>query len=399
MPEFTYKAQNAAGSMLKGTMEAANEAFVLQSLRGKGYYPIEIKKAVPSRELKMDLFLKVGLKDIAVFCRQFATVISAGITITGGLDIMRQQTENRKLKEILDKIFEEVQKGKSLSESMRQFKEFPVLFINMVEAGEASGRLEEVLERMAVYYEKESKLKQKIKSAMMYPILISTAAVGVVVFLVTSILPMFVEMFKGFNVELPLPTRMVLGLSSAMTNYWYIIIPAIIIIVYVLKRYGKTDEGKYKFDRLALKLPIFGKINKKIITSRFARTLSILMGSGIPVIQSMEIVEKTIMNAVVEEGIKKCKEDIRKGSGLTNPIAAIGIFPPMLIEMINIGEETGTLDTMLSKTAQFYDEEVDVVIAGLTTLIEPVILVVLGVVIGFIIISIMLPMFDMYQYM
>ena len=399
MPEFTYKAQNAAGSMLKGTMEAVNEAFVLQSLRGKGYYPVEIKKAVPSRELKMDMFLKVGLKDIAVFCRQFATVISAGITITGGLDIMRQQTENRKLKEILDKIFEEVQKGKSLSESMRQFKEFPALFINMIEAGEASGRLEEVLERMAVYYEKESKLRQKIKSAMMYPILISAAAVGVVVFLVTSILPMFVEMFKGFNVELPLPTRMVLGLSSAMTNYWYIIIPAIILIVYALKRYGKTDEGKYKFDRLVLKLPIFGKINKKIITSRFARTLSILMGSGIPVIQSMEIVEKTIMNAVVEEGIRKCKEDIRKGTGLTKPIAAIGIFPPMLIEMINIGEETGTLDTMLGKTAQFYDEEVDVVIAGLTTLIEPVILVVLGVVIGFIIISIMLPMFDMYQYM
>lgn len=399
MPEFIYKAQNESGNILKGRMEASDEMYVLQSLKTKGYYPVEIKRMAPSRDIKMDIFGKVGLKDIAVFCRQFATVISAGLTIVSGLDIMRQQTENHKLKTILDKVFEEVQKGRSLSETMRQFKEFPALFINMVEAGEASGRLDEMLERMAVFYEKESKLKQKIKSAMMYPVIISIFAIVVVIFLVTNIMPMFVDMFKGFNAELPLPTRIVLGLSDVFRNYWYIVIISITVIIYALKRYGKTEEGRYKAHSIMLKLPIFGKINKKVLTSRFARTLSILMGSGIPIIQAMEIVEKTITNAVVEKGIKKCREDIRKGSALSKPIAEIGIFPPMLIEMISIGEETGTLDTMLSKTAQFYDEEVDILVAGLTTLIEPVIIVVLGGVIGFIIVSIMLPMFDMYQYM
>lgn len=398
MPEFIYKAQNSSGDILKGTLEAANEVNVLQSLREKGYYPIEIRKASVSMDLKIDILSKVKLKDISVFCRQFSTIIGAGMTVVNGLDIMRQQTENKKLREIINRVFEDVQKGRSLSESMRQFKEFPVLFINMIEAGEVSGKLEEILERMAAYYEKEGKLRQKIKSALMYPVVISVVAMAVVIFLVTSILPMFVNMFKGFNVDLPLPTRILLGINSVMGSYWYIILAIIVMLVIIIKKYIKSDVGRLRYHSLIFKLPIFGKVSKKIVTSRFSRTLAILLGSGVPVIQAMDILEKTITNAVVESGIRRCKEDIKKGSGLTRPISTIKIFPKMLIEMMSIGEETGTLDTMLQKTAQFYDDEVDIVVAGLTTLIEPVVIVLLGAVVGFIIISIVMPMFEMYQY-
>jgi type IV pilus assembly protein PilC len=399
MPEYSYKIQNVSGKTFAGKMEAPNEAALLQSLKESGYYPIEVKPAGASKEITMESLTKVKLKDIAVFCRQFATIISAGLTIVNGLDILRHQTENKKLKGILDKVFEQVQKGKSLSETMRQFKEFPSLFVNMVEAGEASGQLEEMLMRMAAYYEKEHKLKSKIKSAMMYPMVITIFALLIVVFLVTKVVPMFVEMFAGFNAKLPLPTRILLAISNGFKSYWYIIFGVIILIIYFIRKYISSGEGRYKFHRLILHMPIFGKINKKIVTSRFARTLSTLLSSGIPVIQAMDIVQKTVTNAVVEAGIERCKDEIKKGVGLSRPIGNIGIFPPMLIEMINIGEESGMLDEMLTKTAQFYDDEVDTLVSGLTTIIEPIIIVLLAGIVGFIIVSIVLPMFDMYKYM
>jgi len=399
MPEYLYKAQNPSGNVLKGTMEAANKMFVLQSLKEKGYYPIEIKEAVRPKELKINLSQKVGIRDIAVFCRQFATIVDAGITIINGLNILRQQAENKKLRDIIGKVYEEVQKGKTLSESLKQHKEFPLLLVNMIKAGEVSGRLDEILDRMAIYYEKEDKLIKKINSALMYPSVVSIIATVIVIFLVTKVLPIFVEMFAGFNAELPLPTVILLGMSNAIQNYWYMIILCVILLVYIIKKYINTNEGRYKLHYLILKIPIIGGINKKIITSRFARTLSTLLESGIPVIQAMDIIENTITSAVLEEGIKKCKESINKGAGLSKPLESINVFPPMLIEMINIGEETGTLDVMLSKTAQFYDDEVDIVVAGLTTLIEPVIMILLAAVVGFIIISIILPMFEMYNYL
>lgn len=398
MPEYLYKAQNPYGNVLKGTMEAASEMSVLQSLKEKGYYPIEIKQAVKSKDIKVDFLTKVQLRDIAVFCRQFATIISAGLTIINGLNILRQQTENKKLKDIIDKVYEDVQKGKTLSESLRLHKEFPLLFVNMVEAGEVSGKLDEILERMAGYYEKEDRLRKKINSALMYPSVISFVAITIVVFLVIKVLPVFIDMFKGYNAQLPMPTRILLGISNGIRNYWYIIIAVIILMIYLIKRYIESPEGRYKYHAFLLKLPIIGIINKKVVTSRFARTLSTLLGSGIPVIQAMDIVEKTVTNAVLEQGISRCKESIKKGSGLARPLTSINVFPPMLIEMISIGEETGTLDGMLSKTAQFYDDEVDIVVSGLTTLIEPVIIVLLAGIVGFIIISIILPMFDMYNY-
>lgn len=399
MPEYTYRAQSMAGSIIKGTIDAANVTLVLKSLKEKGYYPLEIKETAPSRDLSLSIFLTVGLRDIAVFCRQFSTIISSGLTIVNGLDILRKQTENKKLREILNKAYEEVQKGRSLSDTLRQFKEFPHLFVNMIEAGEASGQLEAVLNKMSLYYEKENKLRQKIKSALIYPSVIVVAALGAMIFLVTQVLPMFVGMFQQFNTILPLPTRILLVIGNALKSYWYVIIAFISIVIYCTKRYISYGAGRYNYHRLLFKLPVIGKINVKVVTSRFASTLSILLSSGIPVINAMDIVEKTITNAVVEAGIVRCKENLEKGSGLSLPVASIGIFPPMLTEMINIGEETGTLDDLLGKTSQFYEEEVDILVNGLTSIIEPVIIIVLGGMVAFIIISILLPMLDMYQFM
>lgn len=398
MPEYKYKAIDASGRTISGKMDGTNEAFILQSLRGRGLYPVEVKQAVQPKNINIELFQRVSLKDIAVFCRQFSTIISAGITVVNGLNILRQQTESKKLRSIIDKAFEEVQKGKSLSDTLRQYKEFPVMFVNMVEAGEASGRLDEILLRMAIYYEKEYKLRSQIKSAMTYPAAISVLAVGVVIFLVTSILPMFVGMFDQFDAELPLPTRIIIGFSNSIISYWYIYFAAIAVLIVGIKKYIGTPEGRYKQAKLLFKLPIIGNINKKVVTSRFARTMSILLSSGVPVIQAMDILEKTITNAVVEYGINKTKDEIKKGTSISKPISSMNIFPPMLIEMISIGEETGTLDEMLSKTAQFYDDEVDMLVAGLTSLIEPIIIVILAVIIGFILISIMLPIFSIYQF-
>lgn len=399
MPEYAYTAQNTSGRFVSGKADGKDQDEVIQDLRGKGLYPIDVKEvSLLNKDIKFGGFSKVTMRDLSVFCRQFSTVISAGITITDSLDIMRQQTENAMLKSIVNTMFEEVQKGRSLSSVMREHREFPVLFVNMIEAGEASGRLEEVLQKMAAYYEKEYRLKSKIKSAMTYPIVISVVALAVVIFMINNILPTFTGMIVSGGGKIPAPTRILLGLSHFNSHYWYIILLAVVLIVYFYRNYAKTDQGRYRIDGFKLKMPIFGKLNNKIVTSRFSSTLAVLLGSGIPVIQAMDIVEKTITNAVVERGLEKCKEDIKKGAGISKPIESMGVFPPMLIEMISIGEESGRIDDMLQKTSDFYDQEVDIAVGSLTSLIEPIIIVVLGFVVGFIVVSMVMPMFDMYQY-
>lgn len=399
MPEYAYKVQDMSGKITRGVIEADNQSAVIDTLRGRGMYPIDVKeKNAFSKDIDFSKFQRVSMRDIAVFCRQFATIIAAGIPVVNSLDILRQQTENKKLKAIVSSAFEEVQKGRSLSSVLREHKEFPMLFINMVEAGEASGQLELMLERMARYYEKEYKLRNKIRSAMTYPAVISVVAIAVVIFLVTKIVPTFVGMITSGGGKIPLPTRILLGISYGVAHYWYIIILTIVLIVYLINKYTHSIDGRYRYHNFLLHCPVIGKVNRKIVTSRFSRTLSILLASGIPVIQAMDIVEKTVTNAVVEKGISRCKDEIKRGSGLSKPISNMGVFPPMLIEMTSIGEESGQVDDMLAKVADFYDEEVDVAIGNLTTMIEPIIIVVLGAIVAFIVISIVMPMFDMYKY-
>ncbi len=399
MPNFKYRGKNIKGETLKGKLEAGSEKEAILLLRRQNIYPIEIKKeSIANKEISFSIFQKVKIKDLAVFCRQFHAILDAGISVLESLDILRNQTENKKLRDAIDDIYEEVQKGKSLSSAMANYKSiFPEILINMIETGEVSGQLDVVLERMAVHFEKENKINQKIQGAMVYPAIISIVALLVVWFLMTFVLPNFVDMFKGFGITLPLPTRILLGTGKWLKNYWYILFAIIVALIYIFRKYSNTEKGRYRIDKLKLKLPVIGKVSGKIATSRFARTLSTLLASGISTIEAMEIVIRIIGNSVISEGIHKSMDNIKKGLGIAEPLKELGIFPPMLISMIRIGEESGSLDSMLAKTADFYDEEVESAVAKMTTLIEPLIIVILAFVVGAIVVSIVLPMFEMFN--
>jgi type IV pilus assembly protein PilC len=399
MPLFEYKAINKAGESIDGRYSANDRSEILQMLRKNEYHPVMIKEVVEGTDLsKMSVFNKVKVKDIAVFARQFYAMLNAGVTIIQALDILRQQTENRVLKSVVEDIYESVQKGSSLSEAMKEHKNiFPELFIYMVEAGEASGTLDAIMDRMAVHYEKETKVQNKIKSAMTYPIILAIVSVVVVVFMLVAILPTFLSMFEGSGAPLPGPTKFLLSISNGLRQYWYIFLLALGVIVYIIRRYLKTDSGQKAFDQLKLKLPVVKDMVTKVVTSRFTRTLSTLLASGVPLLPSMDIVARVVGNKIFADGILSVKEDLRKGFDMSGPIRRLGLFPPMVDSMIMIGEESGALDDVLRRTADFYDEEVDVAIQRMTSMLEPIMLIFMAVIIGFLVVAMYLPMIDMMQ--
>jgi type IV pilus assembly protein PilC len=325
-------------------------------------------------------------------------MLNAGVTIIQCLDILRQQTEKQTFKNVIEKVYESVQKGSTLSESMKEHRQtFPELFVNMVEAGEASGNLDSIMDRMAVHYEKETKIQNKIRGAMTYPIILAVVSVVVVVFMLVAILPTFLSMFEGSGLALPGPTKFLLSISNGIRQYWYIILMVIIAVVYLIHRYINTEEGRKQFDRLKLKMPVVNNMVIKVATSRFTRTLATLLASGIPLLPSMDIVSKIVGNRIISDGILGVKEDLRKGYDLAGPIRRLGIFPPIVDSMIRIGEESGSLEEVLQRTADFYDEEVDVAIQKMTSMLEPLMLVVMAIVIGFLVVAMYLPMIDMMQ--
>lgn len=397
MPLYEYEAKTYEGKTIRGKMEGNDEAAVTSALRKQNYYPVKIRP-FSKIGLNMDIadFQKVKIKDISIFCRQFSVIITSGITILRGLEIVKLQTENKKLARILGEVFEDVQKGKTFSAAMGRHGDFPDMLINMIEVGEASGTLDHIMSRMAVYYDKEYKLQQKIKQALTYPAVISVVAVAVVIFLVAKVIPTFVSMLEGAG-ELPLPTRIVIGLSDFIRFKWYILVFIIIALTILIRAYIKTDSGRNELDRLKLNMPMFGKIFRKIITSRFARTFGTLIGSGVPLLQSLTICSSVVGNAVVKGALDEAREDIKRGATIGDTLSKSGQFPLMLTHMIKIGEESGSLDDVLTKTSDFYENEVEVATAQLTTMIEPLIIVVLGGVVAFIILSILLPMFQLYD--
>ncbi|SHE65944.1 type IV pilus assembly protein PilC [Thermoanaerobacter uzonensis DSM 18761] len=400
MPLYAYRARDMGGNLVTGTLEVDSKSQCIDVLKQKNYYIIDIKEEIVKQDiLDFGSFKKVKIKDIAVFCRQFATLINAGITIVTALATMKEQVENKRLKKAISEVYEEVQKGKTLSDAMKKHGEvFPMLLYNMVEVGEVSGTLDKVMNEMADHYEKENDLNQKVKSALTYPLIVSVVAVLVVIFLLTNVLPIFVGMFKNAGVQLPLPTRILIAISSSISQYWYFYTGGIFLISYSISSFLKTPEGRRIYDRMLLNMPIFGSLNRKILTSRFTRTLGTLINAGIPLIAAMEVVEKVVGNIVVAEGLKKAQEDIKKGLPLSDPLKRIGIFPPMVIQMISIGESSGSLDSILNKTADFYDGEVDTAVSQMTTLLEPLIIVILATVVGFIVISIVMPLFQLYNF-
>lgn len=397
MAKFKYRAMKADGSKISGDFNGNSRDEVMEMITSNGYYPLMIEEVSEGTKIELNFKRKATTKDISILCRQLYTMIDAGVSINNALNILANNTSSKKLKKIIYSIEDDVKKGEMLSEAMKRHKGvFPELLVAMVESGEISGNLDTMLLRMSIHYEKETKLNNKIKSAMTYPAVLSMVAIGSVVFIMTFVMPTFIEMFEVEGVKLPLSTKILLAISSFLSNHSLVALLFLVIIYVVFSYYKKSEHGVYTISSLKLKTPVIGKLNKKIIVSRFARTLSTLAVSGVSLIQGLPLIAEIIGNKVVEDALMKVREEVAKGESLSDPIKESGIFPEMLSSMITIGEEAGQLDDILNKTADFYDEEVEQAIQTTTALIEPILIVGMSIVIGFIIISILLPMFDMY---
>ncbi|MBI6072916.1 type II secretion system F family protein [Clostridium perfringens] len=398
MANFKYKAINSEGQRIEGSQSADSESQVREMLLSNQYYPLSIEKENSKSKSSFSFNRKVKLKDIAVFCRQFYVMLDSGLSIGKALNILIEQCEKPKLREALIGVNGELKRGETLASSMRKRKDvFPNLLTSMIDAGERSGNLDIILKRMAEYYEKETKIRGKIKSAMIYPIVLGVVAIIAITFILTFVMPTFVQMFEENNVDLPTSTKMVLGTSKMLGKYGIIIFLILVTAIILLGKYLKSEEGQYKLSIINLKIPVIKKLTQKIIVSRFTRTMGIVSSSGMSLVTSLEIVASVVGNKIAEKELLKVKEKVLKGEGLGDSIMKIKIFPPMLASMVKVGEEAGSLDSILDKTADFYDDELEREIQTATALIEPAMIVIMGVIIGFLLISILTPMFKMYN--
>lgn len=398
MANFKYKAINSEGQRIEGSQSADSESQVREMLLSNQYYPLSIEKENSKNKSSFSFNRKVKLKDIAVFCRQFYVMLDSGLSIGKTLNILIEQGEKPKLREALIGVNSDIKRGETLANSMRKRKDvFPNLLTSMIDAGERSGNLDIILKRMAEYYEKETKIRGKIKSAMIYPIVLGVVAIIAITFILTFVMPTFVQMFEENNVDLPTSTKMVLGTSKMLGKYGIIIFLILVTAIILLGKYLKSEEGQYKLSIINLKIPVIKKLTQKIIVSRFTRTMGIVSSSGMSLVTSLEIVASVVGNKIAEKELLKVKEKVLKGEGLGDSIMKIKIFPPMLASMVKVGEEAGSLDSILDKTADFYDDELEREIQTATALIEPAMIVLMGIIIGFLLISILTPMFKMYN--
>lgn len=397
MPEYRYTVVDAKGQTLRGTLNAEDEETCLKIIRQRGLYCLELDEtSLATRSITLKKDSRLSLKDLAVFCRQFATMLSAGVGVIKSLDILFHQMENQAAKAIVKKVYETVQRGQSLSTALHaQEGAFPPLLIHMLEAGEASGALEQVMERSSEHFEKDLKMANKIKNAMIYPAILGFLTIAVVVMLLTVVLPTFVSMYASMEVDLPLPTRILLGLSSSLTGYWYVYIIVLALIILAFMRFIKSPSGRLKFDKLKTTAPVIGRLNVIVICARFARTLSTLIQSGLPMLRSLEIASRVLNNAYYEKALVQVREDIRKGMSLSLALKRADLFPPMLVSMISVGEESGALEDVLGKSAAFYDEESDSAITRMVGLLEPAMIIVMALVVAFVLISVVTPMYGM----
>jgi len=400
MPKFNWEARSKAGSTQKGVMEAANVAQVEAQLKKYGFTGITVKEA--GKGLSMELKLpgggarKIDTKDLVVFTRQFATMIDAGLPLVQCLDILSSQQENKTFKEILVKVKENVESGSTFADALAKHpKAFDQLYVNLVAAGEVGGILDTILNRLAAYIEKAMKLKKQVKGAMVYPITIMSIAVVVVGVILIFVIPTFAKMFADFGGELPGPTRVVIALSNFLTKYILVIIGGIFLLKFAFSKYYATPQGKKTIDRLALKAPIMGPLVRKVSVAKFTRTLGTMISSGVPIMDGLEIVAKTAGNKIVEESIYKVRQSISEGKTIAEPLAESGVFPPMVVQMISVGEATGAMDVMLNKIADFYDDEVDDAVGAMTAMMEPLLMVFLGTTVGGLVIAMYLPIFKL----
>jgi len=397
--KFYYKARNPSGRLVTGKVEAENRNKAVALLRERRFFVVELKESSSAGGASFDLNnifrQRVSTRDLAIMCRQFATMIQAGVPILQSLGILSQQSDNKTLKDTLKKVAELLEGGRSLTDSLKSFPNiFPQIFTSMVEAGEVSGALDQVLERLAVNFEKEHDLKEKVKSAMTYPAIVVVVAVLAVIALMTLVVPKFVDMLVDMEAPIPLTTQLIIMFSNFLKNYFCIGLLIIAGLVFGYKQAVKTEQGKKIKDNLVLKLPVFGPMIRKIIISRFCRSLSTLLKSGVPVLQSLDVVKNIAGNYAVVKSIEEAEKSIIEGQSISLPLQKSGVFPPMVTRMISIGEETGSIDALLEKIADFYEREVEDIVSRLSSMLEPVLIVGMGGVVGFIILSIMLPMFS-----
>ncbi|MFH1708316.1 MAG: type II secretion system F family protein [Planctomycetota bacterium] len=403
MAKFKYVAKDKAGKDMRGTAEAATQEEVLGNLRREGLLVITLRDDLGGKEINLfggggtkDPRPHVTSKDLVVFTRQLSTMMAAGISLLECLEVLAEQADDKGFKIALGRIVGDVRAGSDLSEALAKYpKVFANIYINMIKAGEASGQLDVILNRLAEYQEAAEKLKSEIKSAMTYPVISLTLVIGIALFLLIGIIPKFKAIFDSMGVELPLITKIVLWTSNFVKTKSYIWFPGMIALVIAFVLWKKTRAGARQWDLIKLRLPIFGELMRKVAISRFSRTFSTLIKSGVDILTALDIVGKTSGNILMEEALKVCAETVRQGEALSTPLSKFKVFPPMVVRMVGIGEKSGSLEALLEKIAEFYDQEVSATVEAMTSLIEPLMIAVMGVMVGGIVISIMLPIFKL----
>lgn len=399
---FLYKAIDAkTGKEISGKLNAPSKDIAKTELKGKGLYVAELeeqKKSILNADLNITIGAPVKNKDFVIFCRQLATLIKAGTTILDSIRLLGDQVSSKPFQKALDSIYEDLRSGKPLSEACLKYpKIFDKVFVNMVRAGETSGDLEGVLDRMATFYEKDHRVKEKVKSAMTYPVVVSIIAVIVVVILLTQVLPSLLNNLLSMGGEIPVPTKIVMAISDFLVEQWYLAILIVVLIGLVFTAIKQNPKGKYMLDYAILKMPVFGALIQKQMIARITRTMASMFKSSVPVLEILTMSAEIANNEVVAKVLKESKESLRSGESLSNPLAKSWLFPKMVTHMIKVGEETGQMDMMLGKVADFYEDEVEQMASRLSSIIEPLMIAILGIIVGTIVLAAMLPMFSIYQ--
>ncbi len=398
MPVWSYSARTVSGELKRAEYDAASRDEVIAHLRSQRLIPVSVREK--PKGISLLGAAKVKTRDIVILTRQFATMINAGLPLVQALDILAKQSDNKTLQSTLQEVLHDVESGNTLADAMRGHeKVFTPLYVNMVAAGETGGILDTILLRLAVFLEKAEALARKVKGAMIYPMVIGFVAVSAIVVLLLFVIPTFQQMFASFDQVLPLPTRIVIFASDSLQSYWWAMGGGIAATVFLFKRWIATSSGRLTFDRILLRLPIFGNLARKGSVARFTRTLGTLLSSGVTILDGLEITARTAGNRVIHDAIMNSRNSIAGGESISEPLRVSGVFPPMVTQMINVGEETGDLDGMLTKIADFYDEEVDAAVESLLKAMEPLMIVVLGTVVGGMIVAMYLPIFGIINTM
>ena len=401
MSTYSYTAKPSAGTQTRGKIQGDSKAAVAAELRRRGLtvLSVEEQKGLPDLSELMEGFTRIKLHDKVIFSRQFATMIKAGLALLRALYILEAQTENPRFRKILSEVRQDVEAGSPLSDALERHPvAFDRLYVSMVRAGEVGGVLDVTLERLATQLEKDDSLRRSVKSAMTYPIMIGVFAILVLFALIIFVIPIFGAMYNDLGGQLPLLTRIMVSLSDFLRSFWFVVFPAMFLAIYGLKRLKATKTGRETWDKTKLRLPMkLGPIVQKIAVARFSRTLATLVSSGVPILQAIEITGRTSGNTVIEHAMEGVKENIKSGDSIARPLEKVSVFPPMVTQMIAIGEETGALDTMLHKIADFYEDEVDSAIKSLTSILEPIMMIFIGGIVGLVVISMYLPIFNLFQ--